>query len=298
VSNPSAQDRLLRGVRPDGQEAPSERPLAPQRLLAIRDLVRERGGVRSTELVERFAVTAETIRRDLVQLAEMGVIQRTYGGAVAVDANDEPVPEYSGRLLEQPDEKRWIGEWAAQLVEDGDAIIVDAGTTTLCLVQALRGKRDIVVATNAMPHALELMTYPGITVLLIGGLVKVGTLSTVGDLAIAAVRELQVRRTFLASWSVSARGGLTDLQLDEVGIKRAMIRAASEVILLADHTKFGRESVMQIAPLDAIQRIVTSEGIDPAEAEAIRNLGVELHIVGPHASAGASAGEDSRAISD
>jgi DeoR/GlpR family transcriptional regulator of sugar metabolism len=268
--------------------------LAPQRLLAIRDLVRERGGVRSTELVERFAVTAETIRRDLVQLADMGVVQRTYGGAVAVDAseaNDEPVPEYSGRLLEQPNEKRWIGEWAAQLVEDGDAIIVDAGTTTLCLVQALRGKRDIVVATNAMPHALELMTYPGITVLLIGGLVKVGTLSTVGDLAIAAVRELQVRRTFLASWSVSARGGLTDLQLDEVGIKRAMIRAASEVILLADHTKFGRESVMQIAPLDAIHQIVTSEGIDPAEAEAIRNLGVELHVVGPHASAGASAGE-------
>lgn len=270
---------LSRGAerQADLPQQPHSRPLATERFRVIGHLVRERGSVRVGELAERFGVTDETIRRDLARMEEMGVVERSYGGAVAPRPDAETT--YSGRLLEHSEAKVAIAARAAELVEDGDALILDAGTTTLCLVRALAPRRDLFVATNAVTHAVELAANPRITVVVIGGLLRQSTFGAVGDLAIGMLRELHVQRTFLAIHSVSARAGLSNPRLDEVGIKRAMMAAASEVILLADHSKIGRETLVRVAPLEDVDRIITSQGADPAEVQAIRDLGVEVEVV-------------------
>lgn len=250
--------------------------LATERFRVIGLLVRERGSVRVGELADRFGVTDETIRRDLARLEEMGILERSYGGAVAPRGDAETT--YSGRLLEQSAAKMAIASRAAELIEVGDALILDAGTTTLCLVRCLAGRHDLFVATNAVTHAVELASNARISVVVIGGLLRPSTFGAVGDLAIGMLADLHVKRTFLAIHSVSALAGLTEPRLDGVGIKRAMMRAATEVVLLADHSKVGRESLVRVAPVDAISRLITSEGADPAEIRAIQELGVEVDI--------------------
>jgi len=257
--------------------APRSRVLATERFRVIGLLIRERGSVRVGELAARFGMTDETIRRDLARMEEMGFLERSYGGAVAPRGDSETT--YSGRLLEQSAAKMAIAARAAELIEDGDALILDAGTTTLCLVRCLAGRRDLFVATNAVTHAVELASNAHISVVVIGGLLRPSTLGAVGDLAMGMLADLHVKRTFLATHSVSASAGLTGPRLDEVGIKRAMMKAASEVVLLADHSKAGRASLVRVAPVEAVARLITSDGVDPAEVRAIRDLGVEVDVV-------------------
>jgi DeoR/GlpR family transcriptional regulator of sugar metabolism len=257
--------------------ASRSRVLATERLRVIGLLVRERGSVRVGELAERFGMTDETIRRDLARMEEMGILERSYGGAVAPRGDSETT--YSGRLLEQSAAKMAIAARAAELVEDGDALIIDAGTTTLCLVRCLAGRRDLFVATNAVTHAVELASNSRISVVVIGGLLRPSTFGAVGDLGVGMLADLHVKRTFLAIHSLSSTAGLTGPRLDEVGIKRAMMKAATEVVLLADHSKVGRESLVRVAPVEAVARVITSEGVDPGEVRAIRDLGVEVDVV-------------------
>ena len=229
-------------------------------------------------IVRQSGVTDETIRRDLLQLALSGAVRRSRGGAVAISPLDESNTDL--RLREHAAEKIAIGTRAADLVEDGSRIILDSGTTTLCLARALRQKRNLTVVTTAVTHAVELMGIAGATVVMTGGVIRPATYGASGQLAVATIREVHVEQVFLAIHSVSVKGGLTYPSFEEVEVKRAMIGAARRVILLADHSKFGREAFVKVAPMLAVHTIVTTPGIDPAEADAIRELGIEL-IVAP-----------------
>jgi DeoR family fructose operon transcriptional repressor len=252
-------------------------PLIPaDRLKVIADLVRERGSVRGRELADALGVTDETIRRDLSRLEEKGVVRRAHGGAVALRSADET--DTSFRLREHAAEKVAIGVRAADLVRDRSSIVLDSGTTTLCLAKALHAKQDLVVVTTAVTNAIELVGNPRTTVVMTGGVIRPSTFGASGQLAAATLRGLHVDQAFLAIHSVSVDGGLTYPLFEEVDAKRAMIEAASEVILLADHSKFGRQSLVRVAPITAVQRIVTTAGIDPGEAAAIRDLGIDLII--------------------
>jgi DeoR/GlpR family transcriptional regulator of sugar metabolism len=253
--------------------------LPADRLQVIADLVRERGSVRGRDLVQVLGVTDETIRRDLARLAEQGLLRRTHGGAMALRLGDETDTAF--RLREHAAEKAAIGRRAAELVADGSSIILDSGTTTLGLARALHGKQDLVVVTTAVTNAIELVGNPTTTVIMTGGVIRPTTFGASGQLAAATLRGLHVDQTFLAIHSVSVEGGLTYPLFEEVDAKRAMIEAASEVILLADHSKFGRQALVRVAPITAVHRIITTSGIDPAEAAAIRDLGIDLIIVEP-----------------
>jgi DeoR family transcriptional regulator, fructose operon transcriptional repressor len=253
--------------------------LAADRLQVIADLVRERGSVRGRDLVRALGVTDETIRRDLVRLAEQGLVRRAHGGAVALRPSDET--DTASRLREHADEKLAIGRRAAELVADGTSIILDSGTTTLCLARALHGKQDLVVVTTAVTNAIELVGNPSTTVIMTGGVIRPTTFGASGHLAAATLRSLHVDQVFLAIHSVSVEGGLTYPLFEEVDAKRAMIEAASEVILLADHSKFGRHALVRVAEITEVQRIVTTPGIDPTEASSIRDLGIDLIIAEP-----------------
>jgi len=250
--------------------------LPADRLQVIADLIRERGSVRGRDLVEVLGVTDETIRRDLARLADQGVVRRAHGGAVAIRPGDET--DTSFRLREHEREKVAIGRRAMELVSDGTSIILDSGTTTLCLARALRARQDLVVVTTAVTNALELVGNPRTTVVMTGGVIRPTTFGASGQLAAATLRGLHVDQTFLAIHSVSAEGGLTYPLFEEVDAKRAMIEAASEVILLADHSKFGRQALVRVAPITAVHRIITTPGVDADELAAIRDLGIEVIV--------------------
>jgi DeoR family transcriptional regulator of aga operon len=145
----------------------------------------------------------------------------------------------------------------------------------------LRGTPDLVVVTTAVTNALELVGNRGTTVVMTGGVIRPNTFGASGRLAAATLAELRVDHTFLAIHSASVKGGLTYPSFEEVDAKRAMIAAAAEVTLLADHSKFGRDALVRVAPITAVRRIITSQGIDAGEADAIRDLGIELIIAEP-----------------
>jgi DeoR family transcriptional regulator, fructose operon transcriptional repressor len=267
----------------------SARQLIPEdRRRVIATLVREQGSVRGSELVELLGVTDETIRRDLSVLAESGAVRRARGGAVAVRPTDEASTDV--RLREHASEKIAIGAFAAEMVADGTRVILDSGTTTLCLARSLGHVRNLTVVTTAVTHAAELLGRPDTTVVMTGGVVRPMTFGATGELAVATLREVHVDQVFLAIHSVSAIGGLTYPSFEEVETKRAMIAAGDRVILVADHSKFGRETFVRVAPITAVHAIVTTPGIDPDEAARIRDLGIELFIAQPIAERSFAAG--------
>ena len=252
--------------------------LPDDRRQVIADMVRERGSVRGSELVDLLGVTDETIRRDLSRLEELGIVRRAHGGAIAMTKDETNT---AVRLHEHAEEKVAIGERAAELVRPGSTIILDSGTTTLCLARSLRRVPDLMVVTTAVTNALELVGNPGTTVVMTGGVIRPITFGASGALAAATLHEVHGDQAFIAMHCVTVSGCLMYASFEEVDAKRAMIEAASEVILLADHSKFGREALVRVAPITAVHRIVTSVGIDPDEAAAIRDHGIELIIVDP-----------------
>jgi DeoR/GlpR family transcriptional regulator of sugar metabolism len=266
---------------------PKERNvIAEQRRRAIADLAAKQGSIRVSELTEMFSVDETTIRRDLAALAGRGILKRSHGGAVvkAVDGPEARVRHesvFSSRMFEYAEEKQGIGVRAAELVEDGSTVAIDAGTTAVYMARALRGKRDLVVVTNAITTAMELVDIPDITLIMTGGVVRRATGGAAGDLALVTLRELRVDKAFITTHSVSIDAGLTEPSFDEVSVKRAMISAASEVVLVADHSKFGREALARTAPLSAIDHVVTSTGIDPALVEAISETGIYVSVADP-----------------
>lgn len=256
--------------------SPSRVP-ALERRRKIASLVRERGSVRAGDLSQLLGVGDETIRRDLLRLEQMGILRRLHGGAVAERTRFEST--FSGRLREHEAEKRAIGQAAAALVADGSAIIIDSGSTMVHFARALHAKRDLVVITNAVTNAVELMENQNITVVLVGGVIRPATFGAVGDMTVANLGELRVDQTFLAIAGVSIDGGLTYPSFEEAAVKRAMISAASEVILLADASKFGRDSFVRVAPLDVLTRIITSPNIDPRLEAHLRGIAVDAVVV-------------------
>ena len=258
----------------------SRRPVE-DRQKRIASLIRERGVVRASELTDLFGVTDETIRRDLAHLAEAGIVRRLHGGAVAERTREES--SFERRRREHHAEKIAIARAAAAYVADGSTIIIDSGTTTVQLARELRDRHDLVVVTNAVTNAVELMDNPDITVVLTGGVIRPVTFGAAGEMAVANLGELRVDQAYLAISGITVDGGLTYPSFEEAAVKRAMMAAASEVILLADSSKFGRDTMVRVAPLEAVTRIVTDSGIDPQVAERLREMGVELVIATPAA---------------
>ena len=245
----------------------------------IASLIRERGVVRASELTDLFGVTDETIRRDLAHLAEVGLVRRLHGGAVAEHTREES--NFDRRRREHQAEKVAIARAAAAYVTDGSTIILDSGTTTVQLARELKDKRDLVVVTNAVTNAVELMDNPNITVVMTGGVIRPTTFGTVGEMAVANLNELRVDQVYLAISGISIEGGLTYPGFEEAAVKRAMIAAASEVILLVDSSKFGRDSMVRVAPLETVTRIITDPGVDRQMEAHLRDIGVDLVIASP-----------------
>jgi DeoR family transcriptional regulator of aga operon len=241
------------------------------------ELVDQVGALRISELAEMFEVSDETVRRDFSFLEDEGLVTRAHGGVLATGKHIE-LP-YSRRMREHQSEKDSIARVAADLVLDGSTIILDSGTTMRCLASHLETKRDLVVITNGVSNVDELLANPTTTVVMTGGTIRRTTLGSVGDLGVVTLQALRADQTFIATQGFSVDAGLTYPSFEEVAVKRAMLASGAEVTLLADASKCGRSAMIQIAPLTAVQRIITSHPIPEEERQKIIDLGIELVVV-------------------
>lgn len=249
--------------------------IARERRRRVYEAIEASGVAAVRDLAREFGVAGITITRDLHDLEQEGLIRRVHGGAISVrGASYEP--PYSARMAQLADEKRRIAERAVALVRDGESLILDVGTTTLEIARALKGKRNLTVLVSNLRAALELASQPAIQVIVVGGKLRASELSMVGHLAEEMFRGFQVDKAFISVGGLTVEHGLTEFNVDEAGAKRVMIERAGERIVVADHTKFGKVMLAAVAPLSAINAVITTDTVDAAILEEMRRLGIEV----------------------
>ncbi len=251
--------------------------LAEQRRRKILDLLEQEGQITVRELVERFSISAVTARSDLDALGATGAIVRSHGGAVR---QLEPTRDYPLRLkgsLHRA-EKAQIGRAAANLIQPGEVIILDSGTTTAQVARQLKARaiHGITVITDAMNVVAELVDAPGVTVIGIGGLLRPVSLSFVGPQAEAMLKDLHADRLFLAVDGFDLETGPTTPDVLEAQLNGLMIKAAKETTVVADSSKLGRRSVSRISSIEQIHRLITDAKAPEEFVRALRARGVEV----------------------
>ncbi|MEY9857976.1 DeoR family fructose operon transcriptional repressor [Catenulispora sp. GAS73] len=248
---------------------------AEERQQAILAKARADGRVDVVSLAEGLAVTTETIRRDLTVLERAGVVRRVHGGAIPVERLGFE-PGVAARDSVMTGEKERIAKAAlAELPEEG-SIIVDAGTTTGRLIEALPVDRELTVVVNAPAFAAQLATRSNLTVLMLGGRIRGRTMAAVDDWALAPLSQLCVDVAFMATNGVSVGRGLTTPDITEAAVKRAMIGAARRTVLLADHSKVGNDCMARFGGLNDVDLFITDEGLDEETAGEFGDAGVRV----------------------
>lgn len=251
---------------------------APERHQQILDTARSLGRVDVAGLARDLAVTPETVRRDLTALERRGVLRRVHGGAIPVERLGIE-PGVSDREGHSAGQKERIARAALDELPDGGSIILDAGTTTVRLAELLPTDRELTVVTHSIPVASVLISRPNVTLHLLGGIVRGRTLAAVGEWTRAQIAEVFADVAFMGTNSISVEHGLTTPDIAEASVKRALIDAARRTVVLADHTKFGRESFARVAPLSEIDTVITDVGLDVELAEDIESAGPRLVVV-------------------
>jgi len=254
------------------RESMPERMFAAERRNHIARLIETHQRVVVSELATRFAVSEATIRRDLALLDGFGMIQRTHGGAIAAQQMTFE-PDVQERQVLNLEEKIRIGQRAVQFVEDGDCVILDAGTTTLQIARTLKGLRKVTVVTNALNIAEELLGTPGVDVIMTGGAARSKTSSLVGPHADEVLSRLNADKVFLATNGISLSRGLTTPNPAEARTKQAMAEAANEVIAVADRSKFGKTFLAQIVPISTLDVLITDRDAEPGIVAELDRLG-------------------------
>jgi DeoR/GlpR family transcriptional regulator of sugar metabolism len=250
--------------------------LAAERQARIAHLIARQKTVTVADLCKRFSVSDMTIRRDLQRLEDEGLLVRTHGGAVANIPEQDAA--FGVREQSQPEEKEAIARVAASLVNAGDTVILDAGTTTARLARHLHDKVGLTVITTSLHVLRELGGDEQITLIATGGTVRQATLSFVGSWAEEMLSRFHADALFLAATAIDLERGLFNSNVYEIGVKQQMIRSARRTILLADHTKFGRQSTAKIAGLSAVHGIVTDHQIPPEVPIALRDHNIEVRL--------------------
>ncbi len=251
--------------------------LAELRRRKIFEWLQEEGSARVRALSEAFAVSEATIRQDLDRLSTEGLVARDHGGAYLKSVPHQ-VQTMSLQHLVNMDKKRKIGQTAAALVEDHETIILDAGSTTTELARHLIRRQGLTVITPGLNIALMLGGVQSFAIHMPGGQFKAPTLSLSGEKSAEYFNKIFAGKLFLATAGVSVDAGLTYPSFADLPIKRAMIKAAKEVILVADSTKINDNSFTVLGGLDLINTFVTDDGLRDKDASAFEKAGIRLII--------------------
>jgi DeoR/GlpR family transcriptional regulator of sugar metabolism len=238
-------------------------------------LARSSGLASVEELSAQFGVTPSTIRRDLSQLTAQGLIARTYGGAIALGHQQEP--SLRQRAMEGFEAKRAIARWAAEQVEPGETILLDAGTTVGAMGEFLRNVEDLVVVTAGLTALEALADADDVRVECIGGTLRHLSQGFIGPLAEATLQRLTFDRAFLGADAVTADLGICEAELVQTRLKEIMIERAGKVYVLAHADKLGRKPFHAWAPLPRGATLVTDEAAADAQTRPFEKAG--LHVV-------------------
>lgn len=251
--------------------------LPAERRKLILELVDTHNSVSVTELCERLDVSEMTIRRDLRLLSDEGLLKRVHGGAVSRRGRSYE-PPYMVRAGANIEQKQAIARAAAALIEEGDSIALDVGTTTLELAKVVAKLSNITVVTSSLPIANILCESSDIRLIISGGVVRQQELSMTGHIAKRAYQNFWVDKAFLGIGGLDVNAGLTEYNLEDALVKQAIVDHAEKVIVIADSSKLGRTSFAWVASLASIYTLVTDWMAPPDLLDEIREHGVEVIV--------------------
>ncbi|MDP1420210.1 DeoR/GlpR family DNA-binding transcription regulator [Peribacillus simplex] len=246
-----------------------------ERKLKIIDFITNYSRASVQDLSDYLKVSQSTIRRDLKELQTTNQIQRTHGGAVSLQAvNFEP--KIMDKEVEFVQEKKAIAKKAVEFIDDGDTILLDAGTTTLPILEDLQQFSQLTIVTNSILIMRNFKPTAGIEILFLGGSLRNETLASVGSFAEQNLEMIRVDKAFVAINGVHLTEGLTTPNLMEARIKKLMIQNAQQVILLSDSSKMGKVSFAKVADLQEIDKFIVDDRLHPSFKKSLEDLGVEV----------------------
>lgn len=252
--------------------------LAKERHQKILELLEKNGSTTISELVSKFEISEMTIRRDLDILEKRYLLRRVHGGAISTRGSSYE-PPYLVRSTENLEVKQRIGKKAASLIKNGDSISLDTGTTTYEVARNLNNFQDLTVITHSFPIASLLIQNLQNRLIIPGGIMRPGELSMIGDLSIRGYKEYFVDKLFLGVGGIDITVGLTEFNLEDTLVKRAMVINAKEVIVVADASKFNQVAFTVVAPITVVRKIITDSSLDPAIVAQFAKEDIEVILV-------------------
>lgn len=247
--------------------------LTAERQRYLLDVLKAEGKVLASNLSRRFGVSEDTIRRDLRELDKAGLLQRVHGGALPRSSISV---EYATRQKESPDAKRRIGAAVVKLLQPGQVVALDAGTTPLSVVEHLPPDFALTVVTHSLPAASALVEHPVAECIVVGGRLFKSARASNGVAAVDAYRLIRPDVCILGAAAVHPEAGVTTFDADEAEVKRAMVAFAPRVIVLATGEKLGTVSSYLIAPAGRLTHLVTDRDAPPEALQPLHELGVEV----------------------
>lgn len=229
-------------------------------------------------LSHHFGVSEMTIRRDFEALEREGMLQRVRGGAISATSRSYE-PPLALRRGRNEDAKNSIGRAAAEMISEGESVILDVGTTVLAMAEALAGKRNITVLTPSLRVAWLLADKPDMRVIVTGGVVRVGERSLIGALSEQAFESLYCDTFFMGIGGIDLEAGLTEFNLDDARVKQKAMQYSRRSVLVADSSKFGKVAFARVAGIEEIDAIVTDAGICPETENELREAGIDVNII-------------------
>ncbi len=228
------------------------------RLDEMEKMIIDKGSVSIKELSDYFNISINTVRNDIENIIQRGKTRKVYGGIAAV-SKENALLEYSVREDTSNALKRSLCEKAVRLIDDGDTIFIDSGSTTIHMIEYLKDKQDIKVVTNNIVAISLLLSYPHIQVSGIGGKVNPKTKSFASEESIRVLEYYNIQKAFMAATAVNVKNGAMNSAFDERSVKRRVVEKAEQVYLLADSTKFGKNALLTYCDLKDLDAIVTDD---------------------------------------
>jgi DeoR family transcriptional regulator, aga operon transcriptional repressor len=252
--------------------------MAEERRTQILQLVRSVGRVRVNELSVQFNTSAVTIRNDLNELQQRNLVQRSHGGAVLPDIFLRELPVLE-RLKAHSEEKRRIGAMAASLINNGETILLDSGTTTLEIARQIKLKQDLHIITNGVNIAAELLDARDAELFIVGGNVRGDSASISGRFTEEMLEQFSADKMFLSGAGCDLDFGVSGANLEEAMVNRAMLRISREIILVADASKFSKRSMSRIVHFSEIDTIISDTSLSEDIQVKLRAIGCNLILV-------------------
>lgn len=250
-----------------------------ERRKKILHLINERGQIKITELSKILNCSEVTLRSDIRQLDQEGLLLRTHGGAMKIEEN-QSIHYNQVKLSKDTEKKLAITKMAYSLIENGDTIIIDDATTSFFLTRFIKSNanKNITVVTNSLLVAMELLGQNHVNLFMVGGQISSEMAATMGDLAINSLEGFHVNKAFIGVHGLNFKLGITSIGTIQMQVKKSIIHSADEVIVLADSSKFGGAYLSVICPMDRISKVVTDQDIPAEYVKAAKENQVHLLI--------------------